>query len=263
MKTKNLIALVLMGIISILGISAAYAGSVTVPNTFQPGTTARAAEVNTNFQAVKTAVDDNDIRINSLTASKQNRISVSCAVGSAIRVINPDGTVVCEIDDNTALNAAAPVTITGGTIGLANGGITNGHISAMAAIAASKISGDVGIEYGGFWANQNLSSTPASLGSITLTAPSSGTILLFLNGTADVPQGTIIGYGIGTSPTSPNLVQRHEALRGSFMVMVAHNITAAGDYTYHALAEEVDPTNCCTVRAYDVNLVGLFIPKRY
>lgn len=41
----------------------AFAGELTVPNTFLSGTTAVAAEVNANFDAVETAVNDNDGRI--------------------------------------------------------------------------------------------------------------------------------------------------------------------------------------------------------
>jgi len=43
-----------------------WAGSVTLPFTFSAGTTARASEVNANFAAVKTAVDDNHARITAL-----------------------------------------------------------------------------------------------------------------------------------------------------------------------------------------------------
>jgi hypothetical protein len=46
----------------------AHAGIVTVPSTFTSGTPAKASEVNANFSAVKTAVDDNDARITANTA---------------------------------------------------------------------------------------------------------------------------------------------------------------------------------------------------
>ena len=42
------------------------AGPIMLPNTFLNGTTADADEINANFNAVKTAVDDNDIRVTEL-----------------------------------------------------------------------------------------------------------------------------------------------------------------------------------------------------
>lgn len=76
-----------------------YAGDVTGLTTFSAGTPARAAEVNSNFTAVKTAVDDNHARITANTqalAAKQERVSGACNAGSAIRQVNADGTVVCQ-----------------------------------------------------------------------------------------------------------------------------------------------------------------------
>ena len=46
-----------------------WAGSLTVPNTFVSGTKAVAADVNANFNAVSTAVNDNDSRITTNTAN--------------------------------------------------------------------------------------------------------------------------------------------------------------------------------------------------
>jgi hypothetical protein len=59
---------------------------LTVPNTFVSGTPAAAADVNQNFSATATAVN-----------SKQNLVTGTCPVGSSIRVVNPDGTVVCQL----------------------------------------------------------------------------------------------------------------------------------------------------------------------
>lgn len=49
-----------------------YAGQVDNLTTFTPNTPAKAAEVNGNFSAVKSAVDDNDARINANTSTINN-----------------------------------------------------------------------------------------------------------------------------------------------------------------------------------------------
>ena len=45
------------------------AGSLTVPNSFQSGTTISSSQMNANFTAVKSAVDDNDSRITALESA--------------------------------------------------------------------------------------------------------------------------------------------------------------------------------------------------
>lgn len=57
-------------LISTLVVSAlAFGSSLTIPNNFTSGTPARASEVNANFTAVKTAVDDNHARLTRLEAA--------------------------------------------------------------------------------------------------------------------------------------------------------------------------------------------------
>jgi TolA-binding protein len=51
---------------ALLAGATALASNVTLPNTFAPSTPARASEVNANFTAVKTAVDDNHARLQSV-----------------------------------------------------------------------------------------------------------------------------------------------------------------------------------------------------
>lgn len=65
-NTKKLVAAVFGCSLAMLGSSVAVAGSVTIPNTFTSGTPAVAGDVNDNFTAVKTAVDDNDARVTEL-----------------------------------------------------------------------------------------------------------------------------------------------------------------------------------------------------
>jgi hypothetical protein len=57
--------------------AVALAGSVSVPNTFVGGTPAVADEVNANFSAVETAVNDNDSRITTNAADIANIVSVT------------------------------------------------------------------------------------------------------------------------------------------------------------------------------------------
>ncbi len=55
----------------LLSSAPAAAGTLTIPNTFSANTKAVAAEVNANFDAAKTAVDDNDSRIVALETRKR------------------------------------------------------------------------------------------------------------------------------------------------------------------------------------------------
>lgn len=111
----------------------AAAGPVNGLTSFTAGTPARAAEVNGNFTAVKTAVDDNDARITANTqalTAKQERVSGACNAGSAIRQVNADGTVVCQ-------NA-------GGTTGFASVSAVVGVVSPNSVVTS------VGINPSGF-----------------------------------------------------------------------------------------------------------------
>lgn len=89
MQYENLIFLA-----SLLASSTTFAGNLaSLPKTFSSGETALASEVNANFEALRFEVDDN-------ANSKQNSVAGTCTVGSSIRQINTDGTVVCETYTN-------------------------------------------------------------------------------------------------------------------------------------------------------------------
>ena len=49
------------------------------------------------------------------TGSIPRRVTGVCAAGSAIRVVNDDGSTSCEVDDNTTYSAGAGLTLTGAT----------------------------------------------------------------------------------------------------------------------------------------------------
>jgi hypothetical protein len=95
-----------------LTIPLAIAGEVTIPNTFTSGTTAKAAEVNDNFTAVKTEVDDNNLRIEAVETQTQN-MDTGCPAGEAIAKIATNGTIECEADTDTTYSAGTGLNLTG------------------------------------------------------------------------------------------------------------------------------------------------------
>ncbi len=72
---RNVVCLLL----SMLFVTSAQAATATIPNTFTAGTTSSAAQVNANFTAIKTAVDDNNTRITALEACPAGFTDVSAA----------------------------------------------------------------------------------------------------------------------------------------------------------------------------------------
>ena len=142
MKTRY----ILIGLLTVG--SMAMAGSVTIPHSFSADTTAKAAEVNDNFSAVKSAVNDNagkitsnknniqgnanDIAANANEiatnqtdiAEKQKRVNGTCPAGQSIQSIAADGTVTCEVDDNSG----GDITSVTAAEGLSGGG-TSGDVS--------------------------------------------------------------------------------------------------------------------------------------
>jgi hypothetical protein len=270
----------IFGLAAVSAARGTEASPVTLPNTFSQGSTIRSSEVNGNFSAVKAAVDDNQAQIDgtkaqlddqkaqiaALEAAKQNKITGSCPAGSSISAVKPDGTVVCQPDANTTYSGAAPIAVSGNVIGLQPGGITNALISPSAAIAVSKIFGDAGIEFSNPVVRVNLpnnSATPTVVSSITLTAPSAGTILLTVNGGVHLSDTHLLAsLGIGLSQTA-YAVSHSQWADGSSTAILPVSVGAAGSYTFYALANETDPTNAGTSWVTDVQLVGVFIPKRY
>ena len=122
---KNQTTRITLGATLLLACNFAWSSDVTIPNTFSSGTPAVAGEVNSNFTAVKTAVDDNDARITIVENNKQNRVTGTCGIGSSIRTINSDGSVVCQTDADS-----------GGTITelTAGGGLTGGGASGVVSL---------------------------------------------------------------------------------------------------------------------------------
>ena len=65
-----------------------YAASVALPHVFQNGMLTDAGEMNANFAAVKTAVDDNDSRLDML-------LGQSCPAGEIVTGVDLVGNLLC------------------------------------------------------------------------------------------------------------------------------------------------------------------------
>lgn len=120
--------------ILLLGLSAAVFAQTTVPTRFISGTPAKAAEVNANFQALATAIDNLALRINRLegvvsaadlagtyalaglhvsTAAYATSFETSHDNTNGTVVLNPDKTFTLSVTNSgsttrTAFNLAAP-----------------------------------------------------------------------------------------------------------------------------------------------------------
>ena len=100
-------------IILLMMFSSAQAGEVTYDDdTYSTGDTLTASDLNTKFNSIKSAINDN----NANSASKQTRVTGTCAIGSSIREIASDGSVVCETPSVSSNGADSPLKIIRGSI---------------------------------------------------------------------------------------------------------------------------------------------------
>ena len=156
-----------------------------------------------------------------------------------------------------------------------DGTILNADISSLAAIAISKISGDVGIEYNNIGSCINVPVSPAVLncGSITVTAPGAGYIFLILNGgVITFGQSTVAKIGIGTTNNTFNLnYVRNGVLDGtdsirrrtSVATSAVYYVARGGSYTFYANANRDSVFSSKQANADRLYFSALFVPKRY
>lgn len=120
---KSIGVLVLIGAV----LSTAYADNLTIPNVFTPNSPAFAGEVNENFSAVESSVDDNDARISGLEAGANYGLSsflndFSSNLTSTYRLVANRDTFTKQEDD-TRLELYLHSRIRSGTFGSGASGV--------------------------------------------------------------------------------------------------------------------------------------------
>jgi hypothetical protein len=189
------------------------------------------------------------------------------AVGSAQIASRAVGT--SQIANGAVGNAQlAANSVTTGNI--VDGTITDSDISAGAGIAMSKVFGGPGIEF----ATHGLiaaSTTLTSVGSITVSCPTSGYVLVMFSGNAIFfGDNTVLEVGVGVTTSSFAEITEVGRLDGSGTLRYAHSFSVhmvfpvnAGNNTYFALTQIPALFSANGVNLDSLHLTGIFIPTRY
>lgn len=125
-----------------VGVSAL--ANVNIPHAFQAGTKIVAEQVNANFATLKSAVEALESSLN----ARQVRVGGRCEVGSSIREIRDDGTVVCETDDvgagGNTISAGDGLNLNNNVLSVADAGISSSKLANNAVNSSHIADGTVG-----------------------------------------------------------------------------------------------------------------------
>jgi len=157
------------------------------------------------------------------------------------------------------------------TSNIVDGTIGNGDISASAAIAISKISGNAGVEYNAIGSYSGLTTTLTNLGSVTVSCPTSGYVLVMLTGSAVFfGDNTTATVGVSTSTSSMSsgvgigrldgsgTARFYQAYSASYVAPVS-----AGNRTFYALGQKSATFSSNSINLTDLYLTAIFFPNRY
>lgn len=154
---------------------------------------------------------------------------------------------------------------------ISDGTITNSDVSASAAIAISKISGASGVEYNAIGDHLGLTTALSNLGSVTLSCPTSGYVIVMLTGSAVFfGDNTTADIGIGTSTSSfaysvgigrldgAGTARFYQAYSAIYTTSVV-----AGNRTFYALGQKSTVFSANSINLTDLYLTAIFVPNRY
>jgi len=178
--------------------------------------------------------------------------------------------------DDLAINSVAAAELAPNSVystDISNGSILNEDISNSAAIAISKIVGDVGVEYTGpgsyvTWADGEYDTRV--IRSVSITAPANGYIFIIHSGEAlffSENRTFEAGIGIGASPMFSVEMGRLDGA-GTDRYYVPYSVSCviavnAGTFTVNAFGFGNSTFDTGTARLFPESLIAFFIPKRY
>lgn len=253
-----------------IGASELADNSVGSSNVIQNSLTADdiAADAIGASELADNSVESTNVIDNSLTAADlaPNSVGSSEIASSAVGAdeIAPNAVGASELAANSVNNGH-----------IINSTIIDEDISPSAAIAASKLFGDAGIEYNltavlQTWYSGEVDTR--SMGSITMSIPTSGYVLLMYTGSAIFGnEGRLMRVGIGLDATT--MISNYLYLgslsgSGTDTYYIPWNITevvnvTAGTHTFYALTNSYTGYASGSVTMRKETLIGIFIPKRY
>lgn len=218
------------------------------------------------------------------TTATQKRVAGACAVGSSIRTVNADGTVLCQIDAGgtiTAVTAGAGL-IGGGTTGAATLSVDNaatqkrvgGNCSVGSSIRAINADGTVVCEpttntSGVDWATVNVTNTDVrtstiNVATVSVNAPSAGYVVVRFDGHGVPSPGDRLVLAASNVSASWGVNDGNVSLNqnGSFSHSRVYPVNA-GLNTFYAVANNYVNTGGTGLASIYGTLTAEFFPNRY
>jgi hypothetical protein len=227
----------------------------------------------TSDKIAPNAVGSSEVVDNSLTASDlaTNSVGVSEIASGAVRsdeVFNNSLTA-----DDLATNSVNVSEIASGAVGsdeVFNNSLTGDDIASNS-ISSGDLQNEAGIEFFNGGSCSGVPNSVRNCASLTVTAPSSGYVLVQCKAAATTFGGlTSVDLGVSTSSTtigeytSAGVLDTNDTIRRHYSMNTFAVFTmSAGSQTFYCNAQRPSPFNARTVNLGNLYMVGAFFPTRY